>query len=106
MYIPVCLPFSAKVVQFNRERASPDVSQEENPHIPSETGFRYSRIRRAHLLKCGCWLKILLSNTCQQRGSIKGACFYSDQGGFQPGGGGGEAGRPDRVPETAQHAAQ
>lgn len=33
-------------------------------------------------------------------------CFYSDQGRFQSGGGGGEAGRPDRVPETAQHFAQ
>lgn len=33
-------------------------------------------------------------------------CFPFSQRGFQSGGGGGEAGRPDRVPETAQHSAQ
>lgn len=35
-------------MQFNRERAAPDVSQEENSHtytvtsLPTETGFRYA----------------------------------------------------------------
>lgn len=78
MHIPLCLWFSAKVVQFNRERATPDVSQEENPHIPSETGFRCSHIRYTNLLKCGCWLEMLLNkcNPCQQWGSIKGACVF------------------------------
>lgn len=37
-----------KVVRFNRERAAPDVSQEEHSHslsatnLPTETGFRYA----------------------------------------------------------------
>lgn len=41
----VCV-FSVKVMQFNRERAAPDVSQEEHSHnfsissLPTETGFR------------------------------------------------------------------
>lgn len=39
---------SVKVVQFNRERAAPDVSQEEHSQnfsvtsMPTETGFRYT----------------------------------------------------------------
>ncbi|XP_003972519.1 transmembrane protein 192 [Takifugu rubripes] len=38
--LPCLFYYTVKVIQFNRERAPPDVSQEENPHIPSETGFR------------------------------------------------------------------
>lgn len=32
--------------------------------------------------------------------------LFWPQGGFQLGGSGGEAGRPDRVPETAQHSVE
>uniref|UniRef100_H3DMT8 Transmembrane protein 192 n=1 Tax=Tetraodon nigroviridis TaxID=99883 RepID=H3DMT8_TETNG len=38
--LPSLIYYTIKVIQFNRERAPPDVSQEEHPHIPSETGFR------------------------------------------------------------------
>lgn len=43
---PCLLYYTVKVMQFNRERAAPDVSQEENSHtytvtsLPTETGFR------------------------------------------------------------------
>lgn len=43
-----CLCFSVQVMQFNSERAAPDVSQEEHSHnysitsLPTETGFRYT----------------------------------------------------------------
>lgn len=45
---PCLLYYTVKVMQFNSERAAPDVSQEENSHtytvtsLPTETGFRGS----------------------------------------------------------------
>lgn len=45
--------FPVKVMRFNRERAAPDVSQEELSHTysvtnaPTETGFRYSSFTQA-----------------------------------------------------------
>ncbi|XP_044045561.1 transmembrane protein 192 [Siniperca chuatsi] len=44
--VPCLLHYTVKVMQFNRERAAPDVSQEEYSHnfsitsVPTETGFR------------------------------------------------------------------
>uniref|UniRef100_A0A3B5KNZ3 Transmembrane protein 192 n=1 Tax=Xiphophorus couchianus TaxID=32473 RepID=A0A3B5KNZ3_9TELE len=44
--VAVCVFFIVKVMQFNRQRAAPDVSQEEHSHtysvpsLPTETGFR------------------------------------------------------------------
>ncbi|XP_070780986.1 transmembrane protein 192 [Enoplosus armatus] len=45
--LPCLLYYTVKVMQFNRERAAPDVSQEEHSHnfsitgsMPTETGFR------------------------------------------------------------------
>lgn len=44
--LPCLIYYTVKVVQFNRERAAPDVSQEEHLHnfsvtsVPTETGFR------------------------------------------------------------------
>ncbi|XP_041789836.1 transmembrane protein 192 isoform X1 [Chelmon rostratus] len=44
--LPCLLYYTVKVMQFNRERAAPDVSQEEHSHtfsvtgLPTETGFR------------------------------------------------------------------
>ncbi|XP_040893229.1 transmembrane protein 192 isoform X2 [Toxotes jaculatrix] len=44
--VPCLLYYTVKVMRFNRERAAPDVSQEEHSHtysitsLPTETGFR------------------------------------------------------------------
>nr|XP_046271062.1 transmembrane protein 192 isoform X2 [Scatophagus argus] len=44
--LPCLLYYTVKVMQFNRERAAPDVNQEEHSHnfsitsLPTETGFR------------------------------------------------------------------
>lgn len=44
--LPCLIYYTVKVIQFNRERAAPDVSQEEHSHnfsitsLPTETGFR------------------------------------------------------------------
>lgn len=44
--LPCLVYYTVKVVQFNQERAAPDVNQEENVHnfsvssVPTETGFR------------------------------------------------------------------
>ncbi|XP_043971669.1 transmembrane protein 192 isoform X1 [Gambusia affinis] len=44
--VPCLLYYTVKVMQFNRQRAAPDVSQEEHSHtysvtsLPTETGFR------------------------------------------------------------------
>lgn len=52
-FLFVCF-FIVKVMQFNRERAAPDVSQEEHSHnfsvtnLSTETGFRYTDFTQTH----------------------------------------------------------
>lgn len=83
----VCVCFSVKVMQFNRERAAPDVSQEEHSHnfsissLPTETGFRWTQFTLSHTQKT--WATLLQSSgnfTCCSLGwiSLRAAFLYGN----------------------------
>lgn len=63
--IEVLFVLLVQVKRFNSKRAAPDVSQEDHSHnysvtnLPTETGFRYTRFTRTHLLCSYCYIKVL-----------------------------------------------